>query len=64
MIKKYTLGMITDGLVGKVQRVSLRFTSDKQGETLSIGNDADLQITVDYKIIEQMVEQERAKRRS
>ena len=62
MTYKIITGLITNGTVAIAQPIAVRFTSDKVGETLSLGNDEDIQITVPFEVIDKMIQQERSKK--
>jgi len=55
---RYTLGMIADQKGFKMGRLTLRFTSDGIGETLSI-SDEQMQFSVRYKDVVELVKETR-----
>lgn len=56
---RYTLGMIADQKGFKMGRLTLRFTSDGSGETLSISDEQTMQFSVRYKDVVELVKETR-----
>ena len=58
---KFVMGIMSDGINMGFKRLTIRFTSDHMGESLSLSDDKSVMLQVDYKAIEEIVNQERGK---